>query len=51
MTTKKTATVGIAAEQTLRPVTRSTAYSSESGRTYRLDKLVGKGGFGEDLVK
>src|SRR5262245_8899419 len=25
----------------------ATAYSSESGRTYRLDKLIGKGGFGE----
>lgn len=24
-----------------------TAYSSESGRTYRLDTLIGKGGFGE----
>jgi serine/threonine-protein kinase len=24
-----------------------TAYSSESGRTYRLDKRIGKGGFGE----
>jgi len=24
-----------------------TAFSSESGRTYRLDKLIGKGGFGE----
>jgi serine/threonine-protein kinase len=24
-----------------------TAYSSESGRTYRLDRLIGKGGFGE----
>src|SRR3954451_2979916 len=23
------------------------AYSSESGRTYRLDRLIGKGGFGE----
>src|SRR5215208_7807607 len=23
------------------------AYSSESGRTYQLDKLIGKGGFGE----
>ena len=25
----------------------STAYSSESGRTYSLDRLIGKGGFGE----
>lgn len=25
----------------------ATAHSSESGRTYRLDKLIGKGGFGE----
>jgi serine/threonine-protein kinase len=25
----------------------ATAYSSESGRTYRLDKLIGRGGFGE----
>jgi len=25
----------------------ATAYSSESGRTYRLDRLIGKGGFGE----
>src|SRR5215213_8369019 len=24
-----------------------TAYSSESGRTYTLDRLIGKGGFGE----
>src|SRR5687767_12582354 len=24
-----------------------TAYSSETGRTYRLDRLIGKGGFGE----
>jgi serine/threonine-protein kinase len=28
-------------------VTATTAYSSESGRTYRLDRLIGKGGFGE----
>jgi hypothetical protein len=25
----------------------ATAFSTESGRTYRLDKLIGKGGFGE----
>ena len=25
----------------------ASAYSSETGRTYRLDKLIGKGGFGE----
>ena len=25
----------------------ATAYSSETGRTYRLDKLIGRGGFGE----
>ena len=25
----------------------ATVYSSESGRTYRLDRLIGKGGFGE----
>src|SRR4051812_27888304 len=33
-----------------RPATRpavTTAYSSESGRSYRLDRLIGKGGFGE----
>ncbi|HMA38781.1 MAG TPA: hypothetical protein VKP10_01820, partial [Gemmatimonadales bacterium] len=26
---------------------RATAYSSETGRTYHLDRLIGKGGFGE----
>ena len=32
-----------------RPVEQGvrSAYSSESGRTYRLDRLIGKGGFGE----
>ena len=29
------------------PGTAPTAYSCESGRTYRLDRLIGKGGFGE----
>src|SRR5215208_7124187 len=29
------------------PGTDPTAYSYESGRTYRLDRLIGKGGFGE----
>ena len=29
------------------PTTAPTAYSYESGRTYRLDQLIGKGGFGE----
>src|SRR4051812_42883501 len=31
---------------TVRPAT-GTAYSAESDRTYRLDRQVGKGGFGE----
>ena len=30
-----------------KPPAAETAFSSESGRTYRLDKLIGKGGFGE----
>ena len=29
------------------PPAERTTYSAESGRTYRLDKLIGKGGFGE----
>src|SRR3712207_6496389 len=29
------------------PFTISTVYSFESGRNYRLDRLIGKGGFGE----
>src|SRR4030081_2861255 len=30
------------------PVTNvQTTFSTESGRTYRLDRLIGKGGFGE----
>jgi serine/threonine protein kinase len=30
-----------------RPPDAQSVYSSESGRTYRLDRLIGKGGFGE----
>ena len=54
MTTKKPATARAVAEQIPRseasataPPAPRTAHSSESGRTYRLDKLIGKGGFGE----
>src|SRR3954447_11521071 len=31
----------------LTPLAAATVFSSESGRTYTLDRLVGKGGFGE----
>jgi serine/threonine protein kinase len=31
----------------VRPAPADSAYSSETGRTYRLDRLIGKGGFGE----
>ena len=54
MATTKRATGAKVAEQIPRPDTSATsastpltAYSSESGRTYRLDTLIGKGGFGE----
>ena len=54
MATTKRATGATVAEQILRSdasataaSTPLTAYSSESGRTYRLDTLIGKGGFGE----
>ena len=54
MPTRNPATAAPGADQPLpptnaRPVDPSvpTAYSSESGRTYRLDQLIGKGGFGE----
>lgn len=29
------------------PTARATVYSSETGRTYQLDRLIGKGGYGE----
>src|SRR5574341_1372859 len=32
------------------PTTRATVYSSETGRTYHLTRLIGKGGFGEIFV-
>jgi serine/threonine protein kinase len=54
MATTKRATATKVAEQIPRPEAGATAastpltvYSSESGRTYRLDTLIGKGGFGE----
>src|SRR5437867_11733340 len=54
MATKKTATAAPRANQFPRldmmptaPSTALSAYSSESGRTYQLDRLIGKGGFGE----
>src|SRR3954466_6875227 len=53
MATKKTATNTREVRQTRGPAGATTssslahAYSSESGRSYRLDKLIGKGGFGE----
>ena len=54
MPTRTPATAAPGADQPL-PVTDAravdpsvpTAYSRESGRTYRLDQLIGKGGFGE----
>jgi serine/threonine-protein kinase len=54
MTTKKPAPPKAVAEQIAAPdasaivaPTPLTAHSSESGRTYRLERLIGKGGFGE----
>src|SRR5687767_10966493 len=54
MATTKRATGTRVAEQIPRPDASATGasiplsvYSSESGRTYRLDTLIGKGGFGE----
>ncbi|MFL5597373.1 MAG: protein kinase domain-containing protein [Gemmatimonadaceae bacterium] len=53
MATRKTAAAAVSASPIGRPETAPVAsaaqpaYSSESGRTYRLDRLIGKGGFGE----
>jgi hypothetical protein len=54
MTTRKPMTATTVAEQIPKsdarvsaPPNTLTAYSSESGRTYQLDRLIGKGGFGE----
>ena len=57
MTTRKPATARAAAERSSRPDAGApaplappaplTVHSSESGRTYRLDRLIGRGGFGE----
>ena len=54
MKTQRAATKAPRGEQVERPREEpalqpalATAYSSESGRTYRLDRLIGKGGFGE----
>jgi serine/threonine protein kinase len=54
MATTKRATRATVAEKNPRPDAGAAAasaplavYSSESGRTYRLDTLIGKGGFGE----
>ena len=52
MATPKPATATRNAVSSTLPVPDTTAsaptvYSCETGRTYRLDKLIGKGGFGE----
>ncbi|MBA3341938.1 MAG: protein kinase [Gemmatimonadaceae bacterium] len=54
MSTRKAPPITRRTQSSSRSVRRSsarpvapTAHSSESGRTYRLDRLIGKGGFGE----
>src|SRR5436305_1335422 len=59
MATQNRRTAAAGAERNTRSNTRSkqsparrthavpTAYSSETGRTYHLDRLIGRGGFGE----
>src|SRR5262249_26514851 len=45
--TRKTKHVSHSADEIPARPPVGTAYSSETGRTYRLDRLIGKGGFGE----
>jgi len=47
MPTKHTTSSPNGANRLTTPVGAPTAYSYESGRTYRLERLIGKGGFGE----
>src|SRR5690349_23247997 len=46
-TKRSTTTSPNGASQLTTPLGAPTAYSYESGRTYRLERLIGKGGFGE----
>ena len=45
--TRRTRTSARSADRSSGAQATPTAYSFESGRTYRLDRLIGKGGFGE----
>src|SRR6476646_7537264 len=46
-TTRRRKTSSRSSRQPLVQGIEPTAYSAESGRTYRLDALIGRGGFGE----
>ncbi|MEO8621168.1 MAG: protein kinase [bacterium] len=46
-TTRRTKPATQSGRRLASPPATPTAYSSESGRTYTLDRLIGKGGFGE----
>ncbi len=45
--TRRTTRATLGAGRRVAKSSSQSAYSSESGRTYRLDRLIGKGGFGE----